>query len=50
MELLLFAEFAELLKFKALLRVLLVLLGLVIQIVANSALHVYEMVLGHNRF
>ncbi len=43
----LFAEFAELLELQALLGVLLVFLGLVVKVVADRALHVYQMVLGH---
>ena len=43
----LFAEFAELLQFQTLDRVLFILPALVIQIMANCALHVYQMVLGH---
>jgi len=42
-----FAEFAELFQFQALLGVLFVLFGLVVQVMANRALHVYQMVLGH---
>ena len=47
---LLFAELAELLKLQALLGILLVLLGLVVQVMANRAFHVDQIVLGHFRF
>jgi hypothetical protein len=43
----LFAEFAEFLQFQTLRGVFLVLVGLVVQVMANSALKVYEIILGH---
>ena len=44
---LLFVEFAILHEFQALLGVFLVLLGLVIQIMANRAFQTNQMILGH---
>lgn len=42
-----FAELAKLLEFQAFGSVLLVLVGLVIQVLADRALHIDEVVLGH---
>lgn len=48
----LFAELAEFLQFQALGRVFFVLLGLIIQIMANRTFHVNQIVLRHkiNKF
>lgn len=43
----LFAEFAEFLQFQALGRVLFILFGLIIQIMADCAFQIYKMILGH---
>jgi hypothetical protein len=43
----LFAEFAEFLQLQTFLGILFVLIGLVIQIMADCALHVDKVVLGH---
>jgi hypothetical protein len=43
----LFAELAEFLQLQAFFGVLLVLGGLVVQVMADRALHVYKVVLGH---
>ena len=45
----LFAEFAEFLQFQTLGGIFFILLGLVIQIMANRAFQVYEIILGHNQ-
>ena len=47
MQSLLFAELAELLELQAFLGVLFVLVGLVIQIMADRAFHIDQVILGH---